>query len=178
MALGASGPLVFRGRGVAELAAVEVGVEAALRDEGVVRAALDDLALVHDEDQVGVADGRQAMRDDEGRAAGEQLLQRCLDELLAARVDAGGGLVQDEDARVGEQSARDAEELALTLAEVAAALAECRRIAVREAQDEVVCVGRAGCCLDLGVGRVEAPVADIVRDGAENRNASWSTTPI
>src|SRR5688572_12122008 len=39
----------------------ESGVEAALGEELIVRALLDDAALVHDDDQVRVADRRQAV---------------------------------------------------------------------------------------------------------------------
>ena len=45
-----------------------------LRDELVVRALFDDDALVHDDDEIGVADRRQPVRDHERRAAGHQLV--------------------------------------------------------------------------------------------------------
>ena len=52
-----------------ELGVVQVEVEPAVGDQLVVAALFDDLAVVHDEDRVGVADGREAVGDDEGRAA-------------------------------------------------------------------------------------------------------------
>ena len=57
-----SGGLGDRG---GELARVELVVEAALSEERLVVALLHDLAVVHDQDRVGVADGREAMGDDE-----------------------------------------------------------------------------------------------------------------
>jgi hypothetical protein len=68
--------------------------------------------LEHD-DQVGVADRREAVRDHEGGAAGEERPQRLLDLALGADVDRRGGLVEDQDARVGEQRPRERDELAL-----------------------------------------------------------------
>ena len=50
-------------------AGVQPRVEAACREQLGVRAPLDDLAVVHDEDLVGVADRREAVGDDERRAA-------------------------------------------------------------------------------------------------------------
>ena len=52
-----------------ELAVVELGVEAALRQQFVVIALLDDVAVLHNEDDVGLADGGQAVGHDEARAA-------------------------------------------------------------------------------------------------------------
>ena len=40
-------------------------------------------------------------------------VERVLDQRLGDRVDVGGGLVQDQDARVGQHGAGDADQLAL-----------------------------------------------------------------
>src|SRR3954470_9388370 len=121
----------------AELAAIEIGVHAFGLQELVVRAALDDAAGVDDEDQVGVADRAQAMGDDDAGAPGEQRAERALDDALGARVDVGGRLVEDEDARIGEHRARERDQLPLPLAERAAAFAEQRLVAARQRGDEV-----------------------------------------
>jgi hypothetical protein len=60
--------------------------------------------------------------DDKAGAAFHQAQQRLLDARLGARVDAAGGLVQDQDGRVGQDGARDRQQLALALAQVAGAL--------------------------------------------------------
>ena len=57
--------------------------------------------------------------------------QTLLHQQLGEGVDVGGGLVQDQDARVGQQRAGEGDELALAHAEVAAALADGRVVAVR-----------------------------------------------
>jgi hypothetical protein len=51
-------------------------------------------------DPVGVADRGQAVGDDQAGAASEQHLQRPLDRQLGEAVDVGGGLVQDQDAKL------------------------------------------------------------------------------
>ena len=58
----------------------------------------DDAAVLDDENLVGVPDRRQAVGDD-GLAPGE-LGDGGLDQVLVLRVDAGRGLVQNDDGRV------------------------------------------------------------------------------
>jgi hypothetical protein len=53
-----------------------------------------------------------------------QAQQGLLDARLGARVHAAGGLIQDQDGRIGQDGARDREQLALSLAEVAGAFRE------------------------------------------------------
>ena len=71
----------------------------------LVRAALDDAALVDHEDQVGHPDRREAVGDDEGGAALGEPAQRELDGHLRLGIDGAGGLVEDEDARIGHHRA-------------------------------------------------------------------------
>ena len=67
-------PLAGGGRAVSlKLRGVEGVVRAALCHQLVVRALLDDVAVVHHEDAVGVLDGREAVRDDERGLAGNEL---------------------------------------------------------------------------------------------------------
>src|SRR6266508_6721220 len=91
----------------AELALVERRVQPALFDQVVVAAALDDAAVVEDQDQVGGEHGRQPVRDDERRPPGEERAQRGLDVLLGDGVEVGRGLVEDQDARILEDDPGD-----------------------------------------------------------------------
>ena len=78
----------------------EAPVQAVLLHELGVRAVLGDPAVCHDEDLVGVLDGREAMGDGDDRLAARQLGDGLLDEVLVLRVDARGGLVENDDGRV------------------------------------------------------------------------------
>src|SRR5206468_5661420 len=49
-----------------QLLLVQLRVQTAVPDELVVRAALDDAALVEDENLIGIPNGRNTMRDDDG----------------------------------------------------------------------------------------------------------------
>src|SRR5690606_24756675 len=141
-------------------------VETALAQQLVVGAAFDDSALVHDEDLVGGLDGGEAVRDHEGGAAAAEVLESVPDEGLALGVEAGGGLVEDEDARIGDDGARDGDALALAAGELDAALADDGVVAVVEALDELVAVRDAGGGADLFEGGAGACERDVLADGA------------
>src|SRR5262245_66157882 len=78
------------------------------------------------------------MRDEEGGAVTQQRCQAGLHEAFGLGVNAGGGFVEDEQARVGEQGPYETEQLALAVAEQAATLTHIGIIAVGEAHDESV----------------------------------------
>ena len=98
-----------------------------------MRSLLDDLPVLEHDDQVGVADRREPVGDDERRAAVQQAAQRALDLPLGADVDRARRLVEDQDPRVGEQRPCERDELPLAEREPRAALAELRLVAVLEA---------------------------------------------
>ena len=86
-----------------------------------MRALLDDLAVFDDDDFIRIADGGEAVGDDKTGASLHEAQQGFLDSRFGARVHAGGGFVEDEDARVSEDGAGDGEQLALSLAEIGSA---------------------------------------------------------
>ena len=68
-------------------------------------------------------------------------LHVLLDDALALVVERARRLVEDQDARIGDQRAGDRDALALAAREAAAALADDRVVAFRQLQDEVVRAG-------------------------------------
>ncbi len=82
--------------------------------------------VFQDQDLVGQAHGAQPLGDDKGGAPLHQPLQRQLDQPFGLGVDAGGGVVQDQDARVLEQGAGDGDALLLPAGEGDAPLADLR----------------------------------------------------
>src|SRR5262249_9635745 len=84
------------------LLVVELTIPAADPEQLVVRAALDDLAVLEHEDLIGAADRREPVRDDEGGAAGAQRFQAVLNHRLALAVEARGRFVENQDPRIGE----------------------------------------------------------------------------
>ena len=78
-----------------------------------MRAALRDATVVNHQNAVRILDGVQAMGDYEQGFARAQLVYRLLDGALVVGIDAGGGLVEDDDGRVLQDAARDGDALAL-----------------------------------------------------------------
>ena len=154
----------------AELALVEAAVQAALGQQLRVRADLDDAALVHHDDAIGVQDGGQPVRDDHAGAAAHELPQRILDQVLALAVERAGGFVQDQDARVAQERARDGDALALPAGELGAALAEQRVVALGQLHDELL--GVRGACYPAQrfVAGVGPAVQDVVAHAAREQH--------
>ena len=82
---------------------VEGGVEAGPVHQGLMGPLFDDPAGAQD-DVVGVADRGQAVGDDQARSAGRLTPSGPLDGLFGEAVDVGGGLVEDEDARISAEA--------------------------------------------------------------------------
>ena len=149
-----------------ELAVVELGVEAALRQQGIVVALLQDAAVLHHEDDVGLPDGGKAVCHDEAGAALHHPGKGCLDTHLGAGVDGGGGLVQNQHRRQAEHHAGDAQQLLLALTDVAAVLGDDGVVALGQAADEAVGMGCLGRCHHLVEGGVRLAVGDVLPHGA------------
>src|SRR4051812_43717396 len=75
-------------------------VPASSDDQLVVRADLDDAAVIKDDDLVRIPHGREAVRDRDRRASFRETVERLLDESLRFRVERARRLVEDEDRRV------------------------------------------------------------------------------
>ncbi len=96
-----------------------------------IRAGLDDPAVVEDQDAVGVAQGGQAMGDQDDGAVGPGGIDGFLDEPFAGVVQRRGPLVEDQDRRVLEEDPGQGDPLPLTAGEVLAALGDAGLIAAR-----------------------------------------------
>ena len=93
------------------------------------------------------------------------------DPRLRRRVDRGGRVVEDEDARVDEQRPRDGDPLALPARQRDAALADDRVVPVGELEDELVRLCGACRRLDRLERRIRHAQRDVVADrrGEEER---------
>ena len=96
----------------------------------------------------------------------QEPVERLLDQHLGRAVDVRRRLVEDEDARVGEQRARDRDQLPLAGRQAGAALAHRVLEAAREPRRDAVDADGRGRRLDLLVGRVGLREADVRRDRA------------
>ncbi len=65
---------------------MKLRVKSPAADQFVVRSALDNAALVQDENLIGAADGRNAMRDDDRRSLAHHRLQARQDFFFRVRI--------------------------------------------------------------------------------------------
>ena len=106
--------------------------------EGAVGAALNDAALVHNPDLVGLLDGAQAVGDGEGGQAMAHVFDDRLDLGLGFGIDVGGGFVQQQEFRFQVEHPREGQQLPLAGAELLAALADLGFEPHRKAAHEVL----------------------------------------
>ena len=153
-------------RAVPRLAGHQPRVGAAADDQLGVRALLDQAAPVQHEDPVGAHDARQAVREDERRAAEHESVEGGLDQRLALGVDGRERLVEHQHGRVAQERPRDRDALPLAAGEAHAPLADDRRVALREPGDELLGVRRPRGSPQLVGTRIGLAHADVVLDGA------------
>ena len=112
-------------------------VPAASGDELVVRARLDEPAVVEHRDRVGVADGGEPVGDRDRRAPAGQLVERPLEGALGGGVERRGRLVEHEHGRVAQDGAGHGQPLLLTTREPVAASTHDRLEPVGQRGDQV-----------------------------------------
>ncbi len=106
------------------------------------------------------------MRDHEARAPLHEPRHRLLDKRLGAGVHRAGGLIEDEDRRVGHERTRDREQLPLTLRDVGAVVVELGVVSVGQRTHEVVHVRGVRGGHDLLVGSVFTTIREVLADCA------------
>src|SRR5262249_52350821 len=103
--------------------------------------AFDDLALLDHQYLIGAANGGKAMRDDEGRASLHEIRKALLNQLLRLGVQAGGGFIEDQYARLRKDGPRNGNPLSLSAGELHAAFANHGVILILEGLGELVDAG-------------------------------------
>ena len=91
----------------------ESPIQPALGHQLFMGAPLDDAAVLHHQDLIGVLDGGQPVGDGEDGLSFRQGGQGLLDQVFVLRVHAGSGLVQDDDGRVFQDGPGDGDPLFL-----------------------------------------------------------------
>ncbi len=130
-----------------------------------MRSVLDDAAVVEHGDAVGIADGGDAVRDEDGRAPLHHFAQMVENAFFGVGVHAGERVVQDHDARVANESARDGGALLLSARKGDAALADQGRVLVGEGLNVLGDAGAIGRGAHLFVGGTRRAKRDVLADG-------------
>jgi hypothetical protein len=101
-------------------------------------AVLDQAAALERDDAIRRPHGREPVRDDEDGARLGDLHHVLLNDALALVVEGAGRLVEDQDARIGDERAGNGDALALAARERRAALADDGVVALAQLEDEFV----------------------------------------
>src|SRR6266852_7957654 len=126
------------------LQVMQLRITAALADQLVVRAVLDDAAALEGDDAIDTADGRKAVGDDEHGPTLDDPPHIVLDDALALVIESARRLVEDQNSRIHDEGAGDGDPLLLPAREAAASLADDGVITFGQFQDEVVRAGERG----------------------------------
>jgi len=129
-------------------------VVAILRQQLGMSAALDNPPLVHDQDQVGLLDGRQAVGDHQGGAALHDLVQSSLDMPLGLGIEGRGGFVENQQWGILQQGAGNCQALALAARQQYAVLPDLGIQAFGQLANEVHGIGVGGSFFNV---RARAP---------------------
>jgi hypothetical protein len=101
---------------------VQARVQAALGDQLLVAALLDQATALQNQDAIGRAHRAEAVGDHQRGAAAQELGQRARQLRLGIAVDAGRSLVQNQDRRVAIHGSREGDQLPLAGREIFALL--------------------------------------------------------
>lgn len=115
-------------------------------------AAFDNTAFVHDANHVGIAYGREPVRNHQCSTVLHQAFECLLDQLLALAIEGAGGFVQYQYGWILEYGSRYGYALALASAEAAAAVADIGLITLGTFDDKVVSISDTGGLLYLLLG--------------------------
>jgi hypothetical protein len=141
-------------------------------------AVLDNAAMVEDHDLIGLYDGGQTVRDDDGRAALRQPVQLGMNRPLGSRIQSRGDLIENEQAWLLEQDSCNRYALFLPAGELQAALPDYRLIAARQGHDEAMQPRALGRPHDLLAARARPTIRDIIAMVSLKSTTSCGTIPI
>src|ERR1700685_422028 len=140
-----------------QLFVIQVTVVAVQGEKLIVRAQFDDASAVQHGDAIGVADGRNAMRNEDRGAPLHYVAQVVEDFIFRVSIDAGERIVEDEDSWIANQGAGDGGALLLPAGKRNSAFPHKRLIALGKAFNVGGDVGRIGRIVNLPVrGRVDS----------------------
>ncbi len=129
-------------------------------------ATLDDAALLHHQDQIGLLDCAQAVSDDQRGAALHHMVQSPLDMPLGLGIQRRSRFVKNQYRGILEQCTRNRQALPLSTGQQHAVFPDQRLIALGHLLDELVGVGIARGTADVVQRRAgQIAVGDVVRHG-------------
>lgn len=103
---------------IGKLRTVESCIGAVLFEQLLMGSAFDDVAMIHDENQIRIQNGAQAVSDDKAGSVFHHIVNSGLQFLFEPGVDRAGRLVENENLRIFENRSGDGQKLLFPLREV------------------------------------------------------------
>ena len=153
-------------------------IAAAGVDQRVMGAVLDQAAALERDDAIGRPHRREPVRDDQNRPPLGNLFHILLNDALALIVEGARRLIEDQNARVGDERAGNGDALALATGEGGAALADNRVVAFGKFEDEFSAPGSLAAAMTRSIGMAGSASAIFSRTERLNSTFSCRTTPI
>ena len=100
--------------GLFKLAIIQRRIRASFCQQFLVVALLNDISLLHEQDNIRIPYRGKAVRNDEAGASFHKLLHGLTDFCLCTGIHAGGGFVQNQDWRVTQEYTGNRQKLPLT----------------------------------------------------------------
>jgi len=122
------------------------------------------LSVSENQDQVSPADLGQPVGDDQGSTPTGCSKDRFLDLIFGGAINCAGRIIQDKDARIGQEGARQGQPLPLTTGECHTALSNHRLVPIFERGDEIMRLGCLCSGFDLLLGGIRFPEGNVLRD--------------
>ena len=129
-------------------------------------ALLDNVTILHNQDQICVPDGGKSVSDDKAGSAFHQVIHSFLDLYLGSGINGGGSLIQDQDLIVCKNGSCNCQELLLALGNIAGLLIQNHVIASRLLHDKVVDMSSLCCCDHFLIGSIQPSIADVFHNGS------------
>ena len=149
-----------------ELAVIQICIESALCQQFLMITLLDDVPILHDQNDISLTDGGQSVGNDEGGASFHHAVKGLLNLDLGTGIDGRSRLIQNQHGGKTQHDTGDTQQLLLTLGQAGTVLSDKGVVALRQAADKAVGVSCLGRCDDFLLGGVGLAHDDIVPDGA------------
>ena len=122
------------------------------------------LPPIDDQDQVGGQDSAQPVGNDDAGTLCHHVVQRILNQSFRFAVQAAGGFIQYQDARILEDHACQRDALLLAAAQPIAALADDRIVPIRQRMDELVDIGDPAGRFQLLLAGIQSGILQVGAD--------------
>ena len=128
-------------------------------------AALHDLAMIHDQDQVTITDGGKAVGHDQHGTISQLIVDHIEDGVFGTKIEAAGRFIKDIEVGIFQERASHRNALFLTTGEAVAGFFQISVVLQRQLADKLVGVCLFGGSLDLVDGRVRLGDPDVIIEG-------------